>query len=219
MAINFFDIERQAGKELKLSKEPPKIEEISSKEVYLLDDNNNRVSQICGWIDTETKWPCLRTAGEGTIHAGTGRCSSHGSDTGESQYLDRLVDSISAESELHHFFDQANKAKDDYYDVEKLARMIGAVLQEYVNKYQFSWSEKKIDRFLSMIESWRRIVEVQQKKEQTKLLAITISTIIRAILTIISNNTSGDTYSKIVNQISNIELPAEISDVEFEEIK
>lgn len=219
MAVDIYQIERDVNKEKKLTTPPPPIEEISSKEVYLLDANNNRLRRICGYLDKETNWPCQRDSGEGTVHVGIGRCSSHDGGAGQNEYMERLLSTIDKESELYDFLNDSSNANEDFFDVERLVRILDAFLNHYITTNQFNWSKKDIDRFLSILEQYRKLIDTQIKKEQNRVLSSTISFIIRAILGVIINNVSQDTYTKIVGQISSISFPKEVSDIEFEEVK
>jgi len=72
----FEQIERLAQRDAKrLTTSPPKVEEISSREIYLLDEQERRVKRICGTMDGE--WPCTISAGSGTLHEGIGKCRRH----------------------------------------------------------------------------------------------------------------------------------------------
>jgi len=219
MPVDIYKIERDINKETKLTTAPPPIEEISTKEVYLLDENKNRLRRICGHIDKETNWPCLRDSGEGTVHIGLGRCSSHDGGTGQNEYMERLLKTIDSESEIYEFLSDSSKSDEDFFDVERLVRILDAFLNHYIATNQFGWSKKDIDRFLSILEQYRKLIDTQIKKEQNRVLSSTVSFIIRAILGIIINNVSQDTYAKIVGQIGSINFPKEVSDIEFEEVK
>ena len=52
-----------------------------------------------------------------------------------------------------------------------------------------------------------------------KVLATSISLWLRGVLSVIFNNVSSENYNKIVSQISTIELPKEIQEIEFTEVK
>lgn len=215
----FERIERLASRDAKrLVSSPPVIEEVSPKEIYLLDNNSHRVKKICGFMDGE--WPCTISAGLNTLHEGIGRCKKHeGTPTGKKEYLQRYLDTLDSDSELTQFFESASKAEEDFFSVENLARMVSGVLHHFITSAQYNWTKKDIDRFLDMIEIWRKLIETQQKKEMNKVLASSISIWLRAVLSVIFNNVSPENYSKIVSQISSIELPKEIEEVQFSEVK
>lgn len=215
----FEQIERLAERDAKrLSSTPPKIEELSPKENYLLDEQGHRVKKICGLKDGE--WPCTMSAGYGTLHEGIGRCRKHeNSLTGKREYLDRYLSTLDADSELAQFFESASQSEEDFFSVENLARMVSGVLHHFITSAQYNWSKKDIDRFLDMIEIWRKLIETQQKKEMNKVLATSISMWLRGVLSIIFNTVSSENYNKIVSQISSIELPKEIQEIEFTEVK
>lgn len=215
----FEQIERQSARDAKrLNSVPPQIEEINPREIYLLDLDGHRVKKICGFKDEE--WPCTISAGSGTLHEGIGRCRKHeNSLTGKKEYLERYLSTLDTDSELSQFFTSASQAEEDFFSVENLARMVSGVLHHFITSQQFNWSKKDIDRFLDMIEIWRKLIETQQKKEMNKVLASSISIWLRAVLSVIFNSVSPENYNKIVSQISTIELPKEIQEIEFTEIQ
>lgn len=215
----FEQLERLAERDAKrLTTSPPKVEEISSREIYLLDEQERRVKRICGTMDGE--WPCTISAGSGTLHEGIGKCRRHeNSLTGKKEYLERYLTTLDSDSELTHFFESASQAEEDFFSVENLARMVSGVLHHFITSAQYNWTKKDIDRFLDMIEIWRKLIETQQKKEMNKVLATSISLWLRGVLSVIFNNVSSENYNKIVSQISTIELPKEIQEIEFTEVK
>jgi hypothetical protein len=218
---NEFDrIERLAQRDAKrLTTEKPKIEEISPKETYLLDQSGHRLKRICGKLDEEG-WPCCSIAGQSTLHEGVGRCHRHESgEVGKKEFLGRYLETLSSESELTEFFKKASIAEEDFFNVETIVRMLSSILHHYITAGQFNWSDKKIDRFLDILELYRKLIETQQKKEINKLLASSITIWLRGVLGVVFNNVSPENYSKIVGQISGIELPKEIEEIQFEEIK
>lgn len=215
----FEQIERLASRDARrLNSSPPAIEELSPKENYLLDEQGHRVRKICGFKDGE--WPCTMSAGSGTLHEGIGRCRRHeNSLTGKKEYLDRYLSTLDSDSELTRFFESAAQSEEDFFSVENLARMVSGVLHHFITSAQYNWAKKDIDRFLDMIEIWRKLIETQQKKEMNKVLATSISIWLRGVLSVIFNNVSSENYNKIVSQISTIELPKEIQEIEFTEVK
>jgi hypothetical protein len=211
-------IENGAKKDLvRANNAPPEIEEVSVKEVYLLE-NGHRTSRICGKVDEEG-WPCTYEAGRGTLHVGEGRCKRHSSaDVGKKAYLKRYISTLNADTDIAKFMAISNKADEDFYSTDRLVRLLDAFLQLTIHNNQYDFTEKKVNHCIDIIEATRRLIETNQKREMNKSIAIAMSVWLRGVMSIISNNVSPEAYSKIVGQMSNIEMPAEITDINFEEV-
>jgi len=219
-SFEFDRITHLADKDAKrLTTDKPKVEEISLREIYLLNEQGHRVSKICGKVDEEG-WPCTKSSGVGTLHEGEGRCKQHDSpDTDKKEYLGRLLETLSADSDMTEFFKKADLAEEDFFDTERLTRAVSAMLYHHISANQFNWSEKKLDRAIDLVETYRRLIDTQQKKEMGKIIATALAVWLRAVMSVIFNNVSPETYSKVVSQISSIELPPEIEAIQFEEVK
>ncbi|NHJ46158.1 MAG: hypothetical protein FK733_00085 [Asgard group archaeon] len=72
-----------------LDRVPPKVERITEFEVYLLDEQNQRIKRICGHKRNAVpnEFPCLVDAGYGTEHSGVGFCLKHDSTGMKSDFL------------------------------------------------------------------------------------------------------------------------------------
>jgi len=193
----------------------PVIEEVSQKEVYLLE-NNKRVRRICGKIDN--KLPCLKDAGQGTIHVGEGWCNKHETSISK-RHLDKYIKNLSKEADLQKYLKIVDKTQDDYYSTESLLKLLHSFLLIHLSKAQFEWSKKEADHAVQLIDQMRKLIDTENKKQQNKILALGIATWIRGVLDVVFKNVSIDTYSKIKDQILSIDLPQEVQDIEFEEIK
>ncbi len=214
---DIMEIESQARKEIKKTKEPPSIEKISEKEVYLLDNERRRIKKICGYI--EDGWPCTSKSGQGTLHEGEGHCRKHDYyNAGERGFTERLIQTISTDNDLTKYLDEINSADYDLYDIDRYIKLVDAFLTMHINNNK-SLSGKELSRIMSMLEQNRRFIETHMKKEKNRILAQGIAAWVKSVLQIIINNTSFDLYSKIQSQILSIELPEEITDIEFEENK
>jgi hypothetical protein len=208
---------RSAQKEVvRKTKEPPVVEEISPSEIYLLKDNH-RLKRICGHTD-EYGWPCTISAGHDTLHEGEGRCKKHeGRETGKKEYLDRYLNVLSNNKRLQKYFTVAHEADKDAYSADALLKLIYAMLLEHLNEAQYNWNKKEAFFVLTLVEQMRKMIETNSKVEVQKVMASGIIAWLRAVLIVIQNSVSIDTFGKIREQILSIKPPIEIEDVEFKE--
>jgi len=80
-AVEFFHKRAQRAAEVRriVGEGPPTVETVSPFEVYLLNENGDRVRRICGAKrrNLPKRFVCTRPPGGGTDHKGSGRCKLH----------------------------------------------------------------------------------------------------------------------------------------------
>ena len=133
------------------------IELINQDEIYLVDEDFNRVKRICGGtvsVKERTKDPCQNMAGLFTAHKNFGRCHVH-EKQGAKNTFDRFIKAKQKDGSLISYYDAAKKIPDtEIEDLYPQARLILA----FTNMFRHS-VETRIIEHTSLIEKRKLIWE------------------------------------------------------------
>lgn len=208
-------IEIDAAMQLRNQDNPPETEVVSNDEVYLLSDGN-RLRQICGYVEDE--WPCLRPAGRGTLHVGTGRCKTHDyKEAGKKDYIKRLYSIIGKESKLSK---QLNYIVDNpvKFTIQDLQNMLGLLLTNFVDMNQNDLSGPNTRQMLEILTEIRKLLESQSKIEQNRVATMAIAAYVDSVLKIVNEHVDRTKFDIIVDKINSTPLPKDIEEIEFVEL-
>jgi len=209
--VNSKQIERSARKDLKKI-EPPLLEQVSVEEIYLLDDDKNRIRRVCGWEG------CLNHPGKGTYHDGVGRCSAHDFvDHGKMDYIKRMASFLETNSKLKTQLEYYSKVPIKF-TTQDLQNMLGLLLTNLMERYQQDLNDAGTFKMLEILKEIRQTLETQSKIEQNKMVTTAISVYINTILATVYDHVPKEKFNIILDKISNTPLPEEIENIEFIEV-
>jgi len=201
----------------KIENKKPVVEKINKNEIYLLDDKNNRLKRICGFEDKDG-WPCINEAGHSTLHEGVGKCNTHENYmVGNKDYLKRLGNIISDDSELKKHIEGFSDTKLQF-STQDLQNLLGVFLTHFIEMNQFTMTNKKQELLIFYLRELRQVLETQSKIEKNKAETTAIIWFVKTVLEIIYTH-APDKFNIIKEKISTVPLPDSIQDIEFDEVK
>jgi len=211
-------VERDVKVKIRNKENPvPNIEVVTQSEIYLLDDKGRRERRICGVIKNGR--PCLKDAGVGTSHSGSGRCFKHSDLLREKKtkgFMQRITTAVlKDESELKKA--ALNSEEIDVYNIDDLLKILYMFLEDHINKNQYNFKKTDVQQAIDLVDMIRKLIETHQKKEQQQINTMIILTVYKGMLDIIGKYVDSQVLEKIKNDISLMSLPKEIQDVEFKE--
>jgi len=201
----------------------PDIEKVSNYEVYQLDRDKKRIKQICGVQRNNAPegYVCLKPAGHGTNHPGTGPCKAHDRqlmNPNNTSLWHKMNRSQNLPSTLMEFMENATEIEETQLAmVDEDIRMLYA-LQSYFleskSKPDKDGKEKElsyddIELSLKIINS---IISAKEKrvklKKEVVLDASTVKVFVDQVFKIIVGNTNQAHSRRILTEIlDNVIMP------------
>lgn len=140
---------------------PPLIEKITPHEIYLLDEDGERVKKICGAPKRNMPpgYVCLQSAGHKTSHPGYGACKSHDTSIPNGNNIglwDRLNKDAGLPSTLAEYLQNASEIEEQHLTtVDEDIKALYGLLQYQLSKrqkYQNKENQDEEEIFLSNSE-------------------------------------------------------------------
>lgn len=210
------DIKKDAIKqyrESQLNDPIPRVERVSSLEIYLLDPSTEkRVKRICGVQkkDMPEGYVCLNDAGKGTDHKGIGYCEIH--DQREVGHRVTMWKKIREENPqicktIGEALDIVDKLEnDDLTNINENLKLLNALLIKHLGG-DFVWSTFESQHAISIIKEITKTIEAKNRIEsQLYLDPKKLESFIHQIFVIIkrkvaAENVAHDILAAILNEV------------------
>ena len=193
----------------------PKIERVSDKEVWLLNEKDQRVRRICGKIRVgiPDEFPCVEDAGKGTNHKGSGYCETHDI---EIQLIPKtrntyemLVDPERKRSIMDYLAHTSQAETEHHTSVDSEIELLEAIIAGLLKTHGEAITPKigdDISKIAQKLGNLKKIKIEAQKKE--KLDAEVVGRFLKSVMGIIKMHNSVQTAKLIITDIiTNVAVP------------
>jgi len=186
----------------------PKIERISDVEVWLLNDDNDRIRRICGKVrqGIPAEFPCLEDAGKGTEHEGAGYCDIHDISV---QIVDKvrntyssIIDLDKKRSVMDYLVRSSQEESEHHTSVDSEIELLEALIASLIEDNKTSITPKKADDIAKVAQKLGNLKKIKiEAMKKEKLDSEVVSRFLKQIMGVIKMHTSQQTTKNIIADI------------------
>ena len=193
----------------------PNIERVSDQEVWLLDDENNRVRRICGKVrkGVPDEFPCTEDAGKGTAHEGEGYCEVHDVEIVMSpktrNTYEMLVDKERKKSFMDYIVGAASSESEHHTSVDGEIELLEAIIASLVKTHGDSMTPKVADDIAKVAQKLGNLKKIKiETIKKEKLDSEVVARFLKSIMGIIKMHTTSERAKVIIADIvQNVAVP------------
>ena len=193
----------------------PNIERVSDQEVWLLDEEDQRIRRICGKIrpGMPDEFPCEEDAGKDTAHENSGYCLVHDVSIdlipkGRNTY-ERLINIEEKRTLLDFIVNTSTDESEHHTSVDSEIELLEAIIAKLVDANKDSLTTKGADDIAKVAQKLGNLKKIKiETLKKEKLDSEVIAKFLKAVMGIIKMHTSIQTSKSIIMDIiTNVAVP------------